>query len=327
MSAGFLANYRISQLTESPALADIVSMFSSNDTNRPQELDGRLKLISTALPVFAVVVYPIGLVLLNVVYTMWGFTDLQVLHVHSFFVVGWNCLLIFSASLLVFLCLSLRGSNARAKWPKWAKVVLLVVFLIVVLSGVGLWYWGAHHPEHARQFLADHVKTVAIFLIAAPGCITLIVPVGMVHDHKHPQDVPLYEWAAGALGVVGATIFFSITYFFVPASWGGGMPQPRTYFVPLRAIACLAPYNKSAQQTEAKLTKQPAGAAPEFIKVEGLSLVHEGADRIVLLSPPCKKLLRLPKEWFQNEAWDTPTPEAAPVSLPDCPVDDPAPGH
>lgn len=104
------------------------------------------------------------------------------------------------------------------------------------------------------------------------------------------------------------------------------MPQPRTYLVPPRAVAYLALYNKSAQQAEASLAKQAAGAAPEFIKVEGLSLVHEGSDRIVLLSAPCKKLLRLPKEWFQNEAWDTPTPEASPAAPTDCPADAPIAG-
>ena len=101
------------------------------------------------------------------------------------------------------------------------------------------------------------------------------------------------------------------------------MPQPRTYLVPPRAIAYLAPYNRGAQQDQAKLAKQQAGAAPEFIKVKGLSLVHEGSDRIVLLSPDCNKLIRLPKEWFQVDVWDTPAPETAPAPQPpDCPEKD-----
>lgn len=208
-----------------------------------QGAEGKLKLVSTALPVFAAVSYPIGFVLLNVVYSMWGFTDFQVLRTQCFLVVGWNCLMILAASLPVFLLLSFKGTPWQ-NLSRGMRILNVSILLVAIALGIVVWIVGSHHFDVIRSWILENSTAICFALIIIPGCIMLIVPVGIVKDNKRVSDVQLQQWAAGGLGIVAATLCFSIAYVFIPASWGGGMPERKTYFVPPpSAVEYLAPFN------------------------------------------------------------------------------------
>lgn len=236
-------------------------------------------------------------------------------------------------SLAILLILSIEGG----KLSHWFRSMLNskrapIAFFFALLLAASVWYWWAHHPNAIRSLVTTNLKSLYFLIIASAGCVTLILPVGLVQDQKHKRlsDVTLSEWLGGVMGIVVSTLLFSVTFFFMPASWGGGIPELKTYLVPPVAVPYLAPYNRSAQLAAVYLAKLPVGAAPVFVRIEGLSLIHEGSDRIVLMSEPCKKLLRLPKEWFDKDAWNAPNPNVpeaqkeADMSR-DCPANDATP--
>lgn len=273
-----------------------------------------LEKITKKTLVYASFAYGMGLLLINCDYAFfWGFSDFNIFNAQCVIAAIEVCLIAAFAFVPVvisriFTDLMRRLSN-RWKFFSIIRDFCVVVLAVVVVAEVAIVLAQLFCPSLLRTFRVLHAAQAARYVfLFYPAFLYLMaviasVPVFGLWGEIQKRKVPWYEVVMSALIGLLLIPYCLAFYIAIPVRWGGGRPERKDLWVSSIALPMLAPCSREAKHAMELAQKRGSGHDNDLFLIEGLYLLHERSNSLILWSNECSVILEMSEDLVKGDQW------------------------